>query len=264
MPQGQYNAYQWRDDLGGSTEEQYVRNSYNNMGRWANQLSNFGSQLYQNYGSYLDKTTQKKGVGDWLAMYQAGSGGNYAGGMVQSIQQKNAFDARRRDSINTGVQGFAGMNMQQISQLLSGQGQIANQAYGTKTQKEAIEAQEGGVLDIAGPILGGLAGSFLGPIGMAAGASLGGSLFGGGGTTQQTHSQFGGGTTIGAQWSDIRLKENIEDTGEKTKDGIRIVNFNYKGKDQRFRGVIAQEVEKVRPELVKEINGYLTVNYGDL
>jgi len=92
-----------------------------------------------------------------------------------------------------------------------------------------------------------------------------GSLIGGGGkkggTTPQTHSQYGGGTTVS---SDIRLKENIEDTGEKTKDGIRIVDFNFKGESQRHRGVIAQEVEKVRPDLVSEMNGYLAVNYGGL
>ena len=184
MPQGQYNPYQWNPNLGGSTEEQYVRNSYNNMGRWANQLGNFGSQLYQNYGNYLDKTTQKKGVGDWMAMYQAG-GGNYAGGMAQSLQQKNAFDARRRDSINTGVQGFAGMNMQQISQLLSGQGNIANQAYGTKTQKEANEDQTGGILDTLGTVIGAVAAPFTMGLSLLPSMMKGGSNGGGG-------SQMGG------------------------------------------------------------------------
>lgn len=66
--------------------------------------------------------------------------------------------------------------------------------------------------------------------------------------------------------SDERLKQNITHTGVK-KNGIEIVEFNYNelsGKDtsKRYRGVIAQEVEKIKPEAVKEIDGYKHVDYS--
>jgi hypothetical protein len=54
--------------------------------------------------------------------------------------------------------------------------------------------------------------------------------------------------------SDIRLKENIE----KIPDSISIVEaingytYNYIGHKDKLMGVIAQEVEKVAPELVYE------------
>ena len=64
--------------------------------------------------------------------------------------------------------------------------------------------------------------------------------------------------------SDKKVKEYIKYTDEKTKDGIPIVEFNYKGNDQRFRGVIAQDVEKIRPDAVIEIQGLKHVNYGVL
>ena len=63
-------------------------------------------------------------------------------------------------------------------------------------------------------------------------------------------------------FSDRRLKTNIERVGEH-KIGVGIYSYLMMGIPQL--GVIAQEVEAVRPDLVKRhANGYLTVNYGGL
>ena len=57
-------------------------------------------------------------------------------------------------------------------------------------------------------------------------------------------------------WSDIRLKENIVDTGPKLQDllKVRVVNYNLKGSASTYKhiGVIAQELETIFPNLVTE------------
>jgi hypothetical protein len=57
-------------------------------------------------------------------------------------------------------------------------------------------------------------------------------------------------------WSDIRLKENIVNTGPKLQDllKVRIVNYNLKGlaSSNKHIGVIAQELETIFPSLVSE------------
>jgi hypothetical protein len=63
-------------------------------------------------------------------------------------------------------------------------------------------------------------------------------------------------------FSDRRLKSNIKRVGTHST-GVGIYDYTMMGMPQR--GVIAQEVERVRPDLVKRhANGYLMVNYGGL
>lgn len=70
--------------------------------------------------------------------------------------------------------------------------------------------------------------------------------------------------------SDERLKENIVVVGQ-LPDGLNVIEFNYK-KDAplelpegRFRGVLAQQVAKIRPQaLGPSIEGYLTVKDKNL
>lgn len=71
--------------------------------------------------------------------------------------------------------------------------------------------------------------------------------------------------------SDERLKENILSINKDNTDNLFTINpilFNYKNdssKNKHF-GVLAQDVEKVFPELVENnnISGYKTVNYQGL
>lgn len=60
--------------------------------------------------------------------------------------------------------------------------------------------------------------------------------------------------------SDMRLKENVKKISTD-KRGIETVEFNYKGKPERYRGVIAQQIEPIMPEAVVEIDGIKHVNY---
>ena len=87
-----------------------------------------------------------------------------------------------------------------------------------------------------------------------------------GGTTTQSPSalqSIGQMASIAAMFSDVRVKENIAPTG-KTYKGHNLYDFNYIGNNNRYRGVMAQEVEQTRPDAVGEVSGIKYVNYGDL
>jgi hypothetical protein len=60
--------------------------------------------------------------------------------------------------------------------------------------------------------------------------------------------------------SDERVKDDIAPIG-MLNDGQTIYSYTYKGDDTPQIGLIAQEVEKVRPDAVREFNGVKAVNY---
>lgn len=66
--------------------------------------------------------------------------------------------------------------------------------------------------------------------------------------------------------SDIRVKENIKKIGER--NGFNWYEFNYKKgyglPAGRQEGVIAQEVEQVKPEAVIDVNGIKHVDYSKI
>lgn len=76
---------------------------------------------------------------------------------------------------------------------------------------------------------------------------------------------IGAGAQLGSaafMFSDKRLKSNIKRVGTHPI-GVGIYDYTMMGMQQR--GVIAQEVQAVRPDLVeRHANGYLMVNYGGL
>ena len=79
------------------------------------------------------------------------------------------------------------------------------------------------------------------------------------------NSLLGAGAQLGSaafMFSDRRLKSNIKRVGTHAI-GVGIYEYTMMGMPQR--GVIAQEVQAVRPDLVKRhANGFLMVNYGGL
>lgn len=63
-------------------------------------------------------------------------------------------------------------------------------------------------------------------------------------------------------FSDDSLKENIVEV-ERRADGLGIYNFSFKGSSQRFRGVLASEVEARYPTAVSlDERGLRIVNYS--
>jgi hypothetical protein len=61
-------------------------------------------------------------------------------------------------------------------------------------------------------------------------------------------------------FSDRRIKEDIKVVG-KLDNGLPVYTFRYKGFDQLHMGLMAQDVELVKPDAVVEINGIKAVNY---
>lgn len=79
-------------------------------------------------------------------------------------------------------------------------------------------------------------------------------------------AHYGDLATTGAQiyaMSDTRLKEDIKFVGHK--NGYNLYEFNYKGGEIRYRGVMAQEVLETNPDAVAVMdNGYYGVYYDKL
>jgi hypothetical protein len=65
--------------------------------------------------------------------------------------------------------------------------------------------------------------------------------------------------------SDIRLKEDIMELGPEAAKQLIPVRFRYKGDDKLHYGFIAQDVQRIIPDVVQESeNGYLTLTYHEL
>lgn len=62
-------------------------------------------------------------------------------------------------------------------------------------------------------------------------------------------------------FSDDHLKEAIVPVSRR-RDGLGIYEFNYHGSKQRFRGVLASEVERIYPNAVHTEGNYRIVNYS--
>ena len=68
------------------------------------------------------------------------------------------------------------------------------------------------------------------------------------------------GSVASAFISDERLKENIEKVG--SYKGLNVYEYNYLWSPTKWVGFIAQEVEKIIPEAVLNVNGFKVVDYG--
>lgn len=83
------------------------------------------------------------------------------------------------------------------------------------------------------------------------------------GALQRIGDSSTGLATIGALLSsDIRIKENIDYVG--LENGYPTYEFNYIGKPERYVGVMAQEIKRMKEDAVTDINGVLHVDYGKL
>lgn len=74
-----------------------------------------------------------------------------------------------------------------------------------------------------------------------------------------------GAAAVAPFFSDIEAKQNIRLIGPTHIPGINLYLFQYKGDETVFSGVLAQEVEQVRPDAVERLGeGFLRVNYAKL
>ncbi len=83
-------------------------------------------------------------------------------------------------------------------------------------------------------------------------------------TNVQIQNTAPSGQQFGPMASDMKLKENIIKVGN-SPSGINVYEWNYIGKSQRYRGVLAQELLESHPEAVTMCpNGFLGVYYGKI
>ena len=65
--------------------------------------------------------------------------------------------------------------------------------------------------------------------------------------------------------SDARVKTNVKEIDASKADAVRLVEFDRTDKEHHGYGVIAQELEKVYPEMVNtDSEGFKSVNYNEL
>jgi hypothetical protein len=106
-----------------------------------------------------------------------------------------------------------------------------------------------------GGMMGGGHAGFSGMGGGGRGGMMGGGMMGGGGR---------GGGMGGGRRSDITLKHDIALIGY-LENGIGFYRFAYNGSDTAYVGVMAQDVQRVRPDAVtRGRDGYLRVFYDKL
>ena len=163
-----------------------------------------------------------------------GAAGNAASGLT--AQQQAALNAQMQ---GIGAAGsIPGLFTQPALGMLSAQNMQAQLPWAN------LGAAEGLVNPIAG--LGG----------QSSGTSTGTT------TQKQPWEQTAiGGAMLGASMlSDERLKTDIHPVGE-LYDGTTVHSYRYKGDDTPRIGLIAQEIERDRPEAVGEIGGFKAVNY---
>lgn len=74
------------------------------------------------------------------------------------------------------------------------------------------------------------------------------------------------GGSIGGMFSDIRLKENIEETekGTEALKKIDVIDFNFIGEDNKQQGFSAQQIKEIYPEAVVRGIYPMMIDYGRL
>jgi Protein of unknown function (DUF3300) len=125
----------------------------------------------------------------------------------------------------------------------------------------------GGGMAGGGMAGGGMAGGGMAGGGMAGGGMVGGGMgFSGGGMAARGGGGRGGGMAGGGMGrrSDIAVKHDVVLLGTLS-NGLGFYRFAYSGSDVAYVGVMAQEVQLIRPDaVVRGRDGYLRVFYDKL
>ncbi len=208
-----------------------------------NALDASGNEAQRLFGMQMQSAQQ--GYNQNLGAAQFG---NQAATQQQALNQQAAqFQNQLRQQAIAEQMQRRGMSLNEMNALLSGQ-QVAMPQMPGFNQAQRSEAP-----------------NLLGATQMGYDAQLGAVNA----NNAASSSMFGGLTSLantgmmGAfMFSDRRLKSNIKRVGTHAI-GVGIYEYTMMGMPQR--GVIAQEVQAVRPDLVeRHANGFLMVNYGGL
>jgi len=227
--------------------QDYAGNAYQNA------FTNYQNQRQNIFGNLSKLADVGQTANNQLLSASNTYGTNY-GNSVNSLN--NALTSAS-NQMQTGY-GQYGTNTANLATGL-GQAQAQNAAAGANLNAGALQsigntALLSGLLNQRGSVSGG-----------------GSASQGDGGIMDSlgvSSKDLGAVATIASMFSDERMKENIEFV-EQTPNGINIYDFDYKPEFKdlaghgRFRGVMAQEIEKFIPSAVKTMfNGYKAVDYS--
>lgn len=164
--------------------------------------------------------------------------GSPAGGALAS--QLANLEAQKATSIGNLGAGVSEADLNRAIGLATGQTAAAQSGFGSAAAAQAQQAQaQAQAKSGAGQAAGTAAGTYAAKQGTAKTAT----------------------TAATAAGSDIRFKENLIQVGT-LYNGLPVYVGNYIGEDKKQLFVIAQEVEKVIPDAVTELDGYKYVDYG--
>lgn len=225
-----------------NTNNKLITSTYTPMMQQGTGATNFLSQLL--------------GVSPGAVSSGANTIGNAANGIAEAGGAQagyngylaNAGYAPAMREMTKGVTGTAAagglLNSGSTAKALQSRGSEINQSFFNNYLQQlsglsGLGLQAGGLVTNAGQKSTGSSPSTLGSIASAVGG-------------------------IASIFSDRRLKHAVEKIGEYA-DGLGIYLFSYLGSQQRHQGVMADEVEALRPwALGPKVAGYATVNYGAL
>lgn len=198
-----------------------------------------------NYNQGLAGTTYQNYVNNLLPFM--GLAQNSASGIANvNTGQANATAGQYDTLANLNYQTNTGIGNANANKDLAGLTQSGN----LMNLFSGIASAAMGMPGMGGGFSGGTPGS-------AIPGSVGPTSFGG----PSGPAPLTGGSMFGSVFSDERLKEFIEPVGE-LYDGTNVYRYNYIGDPTPRIGLMAQEVEKVRPDAVVEIGGFKAVDYG--
>ncbi|CAB4136689.1 Intramolecular chaperone auto-processing domain containing protein [uncultured Caudovirales phage] len=209
-------------------------------GQFANQAQSQGYQQNLGAAQFKNQSLGQANALD-LANMQAG---NQAAAQQYGLNQQfaNAQNQLRQQAITEMLQR-RGTSLNEMNALLSGQ-QVNMPQMPSFNQSGMAQTPN---------IMGALQSQYDAQLGAANAQNA------------NFNNLLGAGAQLGSaafMFSDRRLKSNIRRVGTHAS-GVGIYDYTMMGTPQR--GVIAQEVQAVRPDLVKRhANGYLMVNYGGL
>lgn len=217
------------------------------------------------YGGTMNNGTQ---AGNFLGNLLGTSGGAVGSAAGQIGQGANQI--AQAGGAQAGYQNYlqnAGYApaMRQLSQGVTGQGAAAG-ILNSGTTARALQSRGADLnhqfFDNYLQQLSGQQNAGLQAGGLVANAGQKSTSTGGSPSTFGSIASTVGG--IASIFSDRRLKTAIRKVGEFA-DGLGIYTYQYIGQSNRVRGVMADEVEKLRPwALGRIVAGYRTVNYGAL
>lgn len=239
-----YNDYQTKaeDALNSRLDPEFAKDEEALRTRLINQGITQGSQAYNN-----EMNTFNQGKND-AREQSVLNGQQYATSMLNNSlasrnQAINEYNTQRNAPLNEYNAFTSGTQIQNPTfQNPSNNGAANTDVLGAYQQQyQAQQANANAANASSNSLTGGLFG-------------LGGSLLGGYAASPT------GSKAISGLFSDERLKQDIKPIG--VEKGHNIYEFSYKSDPSRkYRGVMAQEVQKTNPEAISEREGYLAVDY---